>query len=394
MNQRRIIHLDMDAFFASIEERDNPELKGKPVVVGSPPNVRGVVSTCNYIARKYGIHSAMSSTEAYRRCPNAIFITPHFSKYKEASEQVHKLMARYTDKIEFVALDEGYMDVTGSELLFGSAEEIAKELQRDVFETVGTTCSVGIGYSMMSAKCASEEKKPRGFFVISSPESFFELMKDRPVGELYGVGAKTAERLSLMGIKTVGALAKTSYERLASFGKFGAELKERAMGTDNREVISNAPPKSIGRETTFLKDTSDKILLDDTLTLLAGDISFRLFSKGLWGRTVTLKIKYSDMKSITRSRSGECVRASDELYKIGVEMLKEQPLSKSVRLIGMSVSNLTDTPFFQIAFDESEKNTALSNTVFDIKNKFGKRLIRTAKEIAAEKRLSDEYEKK
>ena len=166
----------MDAFFASIEERDNPELVGKPVIVGSPPGTRGVVSTCNYIARQYGVRSAMSSAEAYRRCPHAVFVKSHFNKYTEASSQVHSIMAEYTDKIEFVSLDEGYMDVTGSELLFGSAEKIAREIQKRVFETVRTTCSVGVGYSMMSAKCASEEKKPRGFFVIDSPEKFSEIM--------------------------------------------------------------------------------------------------------------------------------------------------------------------------------------------------------------------------
>ena len=155
---KKIIHLDMDAFFASIEERDNPKLKGKPVIVGAEPGTRGVVSTCNYIARKYGVHSAMSSAEAYCRCPSAVFVHPHFSKYKEASAEVHKIMSEYTDKIEFVSLDEGYMDVTGSEFLFGSAEGIAKEIKRRVFETLNVTCSVGVGYSMMSAKCASEEK--------------------------------------------------------------------------------------------------------------------------------------------------------------------------------------------------------------------------------------------
>ncbi|MEE1047614.1 MAG: DNA polymerase IV, partial [Clostridia bacterium] len=347
--EKKIIHLDMDAFYASIEERDNPELIGKPVIVGSPPGTRGVVSTCNYIARKYGVRSAMSSTEAYRRCPHATFVKPHFKKYKEASDIVHSIMAEYTDKLEFVSLDEGYMDVTGSELLFGSAEKIAKEIQRRVYESVGTTCSVGVGYSLMSAKCASEEKKPKGFFAINNPEEFLTLMYDRPVGELYGIGKKTAERLTNMGIKTVGRLASTDPDRLASFGSMGAELINHARGIDNREVITDAAPKSIGRETTFLKDVTDRELLCDTLLLLSGDVSYRLYKHEMWGKTVTLKIKFMDMKSITRSYSGKYVRSTEQIYKIAARLLEHEALPKAVRLIGVSVSNLTDEPYVQLS---------------------------------------------
>lgn len=383
----------MDAFYASIEERDNPELRGKPVIVGAPPGTRGVVSTCNYIARKYGVRSAMSSAEAYRRCPHAVFVNSHFKKYIEASQQVHNIMSEYTDRIEFVSLDEGYMDVTGSELLFGSAENIAKEVQRRVFETVRTTCSVGVGYSMLSAKCASEEKKPRGFFVINSPEEFAELMKDRPVGELYGVGKKTAEKLTVMGIKTVGQLASASEERLKSFGISGKEMKRHALGIDNREVVTGAPPKSIGRETTFMEDTDDREFLKDTLSLLASDVGFRLYKKGMWCKTVTLKIKFSDMKSITRAHTGAFLRSSTQIYKIAAEILDGLELDKQVRLIGISTSNLSAHPYEQLAFDSDRskgKNDALADTVFRLKKEFGAGTLKTAKEIAAER----EYEQK
>ena len=392
---RKIIHLDMDAFSASIEERDNPELVGKPVIVGSPPGTRGVVSTCNYIARQYGIRSAMSSAEAYRRCPHAVFVKSHFNKYTEASSQVHSIMAEYTDKIEFVSLDEGYMDVTGSELLFGSAEKIAREIQKRVFETVRTTCSVGVGYSMMSAKCASEEKKPRGFFVIDSPEKFSEIMNDRPVGELYGIGKKTAEKLIHMGIKTIGQLSKTDPDRLISFGNSAIELINHARGLDTREVVPDAPPKSIGRETTFLKDTDDRELLCDTLLILSNDVSYRLFRKGMWGKTVTLKVKFADMKSITRAYSGIYIRSSEQIYKTVKKILDEQPLPKPVRLIGVSVSNLTDKAYEQISFEPeakvNEKASALGDTILKIKQEFGRNALKTAKEIAAEERLTNEY---
>lgn len=383
----------MDAFYAAIEERDNPSLKGKPVIVGSPPGVRGVVSTCNYIARSFGVHSAMSSSEAHRRCPHAIFITPHFRKYIEASNIVHSIMAEYTDKLEFLSLDEGYMDVTGSELLFGSAEKIAKELQRRVFESVGTTCSVGVGYSMMSAKCASEEKKPNGFFVIKSPDEFFSLMKDRPVGELYGIGNKTAEKLCNMGIKTVGALASASPERLSSLGNTGLELLNHARGIDNRQVITDAPPKSIGRETTFLKDTTDREILSDTLLVLANDISYRLFRKEMWAKTITLKIKFADLKSITRSCSGEYIRSSKQIFTVAKKLLDAEILPKPVRLIGISTSGLTNKAYVQLSFDNNEtvssKAERLGDAILKIKSEFGENSLKTAKELSVEESFDD-----
>lgn len=390
-NRKKIIHLDMDAFYASIEERDNPSLVGKPVIVGSPPGSRGVVSTCNYIARKFGIHSAMSSAEAYRRCPRAIFIKPNFKKYVEASNIVHSIMSEYTDKIEFLSLDEGYMDVTGSELLFGSAESIAKEIQKRVFKEVKATCSVGVGYSMMSAKCASEEKKPNGFFVINSPEEFFTLMKDRPVGELYGIGTKTAEKLNRLGLKTIGQLASASPDRLLSFGNTATDLIKHAKGIDNREVISDAPPKSIGREFTFPKDSCDFDFLADILAILSADVSYRLFKHGMWGKTVTVKIKFSDMKSITRSHSGEYLRSSDKIYKTARAILAAEKLPKSVRLIGVTVSNLTDKRYEQISFDNDNitksKADELGDAILKIKTEFGRNSLKTAKELAVEERF-------
>lgn len=395
---RKIIHLDMDAFFASVEERDNPSLAGRPVIVGSPPGTRGVVSTCNYIARKYGVRSAMSSAEAYRRCPEAVFVKPHFAKYKDASDKVHAIMAEYTDKIEFVSLDEGYMDVTGSEFVFGAAENIAKTIQRRVFETVRLTCSVGVGYSMMSAKCASEEKKPCGFFVIHSSEEFAALMRNRPVGELYGIGKKTAERLESIGIRTVGQLAAASDERLYMFKNTAHEMRLHAEGIDNREVTPNAAPKSIGRETTFLTDMdshnpNDRQTLYDTLYMLAEDVSFRLYRKGLWCRTVTLKLKFSDMKSITRAYSGGCVRSREKLYAAVKRLFDSQPINKDVRLIGVSASNLTDTKCEQLSFmpqsAEDIQKEVLSDTVMRLKNDFGRGAIGTAKELAVMKKYGE-----
>ncbi|MBR5152335.1 MAG: DNA polymerase IV [Clostridia bacterium] len=393
--ERKIIHLDMDAFFAAIEERDNPDLKGKPVIVGAPPNVRGVVSTCNYEARKYGVHSAMSSQEAYRRCPGGIFITPHFKKYAEASEKVHACMQTYTDCIEFLSLDEGYMDVTGSERFFGSASSIAQKLQQEVFEAVGTTCSVGVGYNMLTAKLASEEKKPQGFFVIDSPETFQRIMKDRPVGVLYGIGAKTAEKLYHLGIRTVGDLAKTSLSRLTAFGISAEEMINYAKGIDHREVTPNAPAKSIGKETTFLKDVTDLSVLKDTLLLLSRTVSDLLKEKHLFCRTVTLKLKFYNMQSITRSCSGKLTNQADDLYQTAELLLMQNLPQKPVRLIGITTGNLSDCGYEQLSFTEETKLTssedALDAVVTQLRSSYGKGSLKTAKELLAEQHLKQLY---
>ena len=396
---RKIIHLDMDAFYASIEERDHPELRGNPVIVGAPPGSRGVVSTCNYEARKYGVHSAMSSAEAYRRCPQAIFVPCHFSRYKEASEQVHTIMQRYTDQIEFLSLDEGYMDVTGSERFFGPAQEIARTIQRQVYDTVHTTCSVGVGYNMLTAKLASEEKKPRGFFVIHSPEEFSMLMDSRPVSVLYGIGKKTQERLFRMGIHTIGQLAHTPLSRLQAFGHLGQALLDYAHGIDNREVTPNAAPKSIGKETTFPRDITEQSILSDTLLLLCRQVSDRLKAKKLMGRTVTLKLKYADMHSITRSSSADPVCQAEDINRTAQHLLKELRLGHTpIRLIGVTVSNFTDFSYEQLSFcdmdlSRKEKEEKLDSAFMQLRSTYGRDKLKTAREMLAEQHLSAEQKK-
>ncbi len=396
---RKIIHLDMDAFYAAIEERDNPDLRGKPVVVGAMPGERGVVSTCNYEARKYGIRSAMSSSEAYRRCPQAVFVHGHFSKYIEASNQVHSIMEEYTDQIEFLSLDEGYMDVTGSERFFGNAEEIARTIQKRVFEKVGTTCSVGVGYNMLSAKLASEERKPRGFFSIPDQEAFFQLMKSRPVGILYGVGQKTVERLSRMGIHTVEDLAHAPEAVLNLLGKTGAELRDYARGIDYRQVTPNAPAKSIGREVTFPADVADRKVLQETLLLLARQVSDRLLAKKLWCSTLTVKVKFSDMQSITRAHTGQMMHYAEDLYRVATEIFSNIELNRPVRLIGISTGKLSDAGYEQMSFadigeKQTEKESSLNQVVDTLRRTYGKNTLKTAKELLAERHLQETYQEK
>lgn len=399
--KRTIIHVDMDAFFAAVEVRDNPELRGKPLIIGALPNERGVVSTCSYEARKFGVRSAMNIKEAYRRCPHGIFMHGDMAKYAKASGEIHKVMLKYTDLIEFVALDEGYMDVTGSLRIFGSAEEIGWRLKKEIYEAVGVTCSVGISYSMMGAKLASEEKKPDGFFIIPDKESLVELIKDRPVSVISGIGQKTAEKLNAMGVVTVQNLLDTPDENLRVLGANGAAIKRLAEGNDTRRVVAEAPAKSIGREHTFQNDITDVKILKDALLLLSRDVSLRAKRNGVWGRTVTLKLKFSDMHSITRAQSGDATNSSKEIYERVCSLLDGLRLVQPVRLVGVALSNLQDFKEklqMQLSlFDEIEpgkevsrqKSEALENTIFDLHSKYGRGILKTAKELEVWNKISD-----
>ena len=399
--KRTIIHVDMDAFFAAVEVRDNPELRGKPLIIGALPSERGVVSTCSYEARKFGIRSAMNIKEAYRRCPHGIFMHGDMSKYAKASSEIHKVMLKYTDLIEFVALDEGYMDVTGSLRIFGGAEQIGWRLKKEIYDAVGVTCSVGISYSMMGAKLASEEKKPDGFFVIPDKESLVELIKDRPVRVISGIGEKTAEKLNAMGIVTVKNLLDTPEENLKVLGANGAAIKRLAEGNDTRQVIAEAPAKSIGREHTFQTNITDIKILKDALLLLSRDVSLRAKRNGVWGKTVTLKLKFNDMHSITRAQSGDATNSSREIYDRACSSLNGLRLVQSVRLVGVALSNLQNFKEklqMQLSlFDEIEpekevsrqKSEALENTIFDLHNRYGRGILKTAKELEVWNKISN-----
>lgn len=403
--KRTVIHVDMDAFFAAIEVRDNPELKGKPLIIGALPSERGVVSTCSYEARKYGIHSAMNIKEAYSRCPHGIYMHGDHRKYAEASEQIHKIMLKYTDCIEFVALDEGYMDVTASLRLFGDAETIGRNLKKEIFEKVGVTCSVGISYCMMAAKLASEEKKPDGFFVIPDAGALRELIRKRPVGVISGIGAKTTERLNRMGVVTVDDLLNTPAEQLDAFGVAGREMLRLASGLDNREVVPNAAAKSIGREHTFQENTENLEILEDTLLLLARDVSLRAKRQEVWGRTVTLKVKFDNMRNITRAKSGDAVNSVKDIFGRARELLRNEKLTQKVRLVGVSLSNLQNSPegdYAQLSLTEQfepEKNVAkkkaraLEDTIFDLHTRYGRNILKTGKELEIHQKYFEAEEK-
>jgi len=403
---RTIIHIDMDAFFAAVEVRDNPELKGKPLIIGALPHERGVVATCSYEAREYGVRSAMSIKEAYRRCPHGIYMHPNGHKYTATSKLIQKIWLTYTDIAEFVSIDEAFLDVTGSAFQFAgtactcekpcfcTARKIAFEIKERTKAELGLTCSVGIGYTMMSAKLASEEKKPDGFFEIPDTETLKNLIIDRNVRIIYGVGPKTAEALLQRGIKIVRDLLENKHAVLEVLGYHGQHFIDLAEGKDDRRVTPyhEGDAKSISRETTFQQDITDFDYLKDALRLLTKELSLGLRLDGTYARTVTVKVKYANMKQITRSKSGDTINRASDIYKIAASLL-DTVEKRPVRLIGVGLSNFEESDIRQITIDESgnlrnsEKDETLDKTMLELQRRFGGDIIKTGNEIIAEKRF-------
>jgi len=389
---RLIIHVDMDAFYAAVEVLDNPDLAGKPLIIGALPNERGVVSTCSYEARKFGVRSAMNIKEAYRLCPHGIYVHPNISKYAEVSRRIHKIWDVYTDTVEHVSLDEGYLDVTNSAQLFGGAVCIGQDIKDRTLEQIGLTCSVGIGYSMMSAKIASEEGKPGGLFEIADADALKMLIIDRNVRVICGVGVQTAATLEQNGIKIVRDILANVDKVRDLLGKHGHDIVRLADGVDTRKVATPPKSKSIGKEHTFQKDITDFEYLRDALRLMAKRLSHTIRLDGLRCKTVTLKVTFSDMRQITRSKSGDHVSTAREIFA-AVGALLDKIERRPIRLIGISLSGLTAEPTQQLSlFDTAaeERKDDLEQMLFDLQREYGLDKIGTAREKLARENLHDD----
>ena len=343
----------MDAFYASVEIRDNPALRGKPLIIGSLPGERGVVATASYEARKFGVHSAMNIKEAYRLCPMGVYMHPNFDKYKAVSQQLHEIWNTYASAAETIALDEAYLDVTEKAGSWQKAQEFAREIKRRTQEELHLTCSVGLAYSKTAAKTASEEKKPDGYFEIPSARDFVRLIEDRDVRVLYTVGEKTAEKLNRAGIRTVRDIQEKPKEVIRLLGKQGAWLTRIAFGEDDRRVTPYRPQdaKSISRELTFQEDVSSREFLKEVLVLLTLSVERRAERVGLYGAGVTLKITYGDMKTITRSKPISSSRDARVLYQEACHLLDQTP-EGPVRLIGAGFSHLSGEEGRQLRFED------------------------------------------
>jgi len=339
---RKIIHVDMDAFYASVEQRDNPGLRGKPVIVGGPPNSRGVVATCSYEARKYGIHSAMPSSTAYRLCPQAIFIRPRFDVYEKISGQIREIFHEYTDLVEPLSLDEAFLDVTENKKGIPLATEVARELLKKIYQKTGLTASAGVSFNKFLAKVASEVNKPHGLTVIT-PKKAAQFIDLLPIGKFYGVGKVTEKKMHSLGIKTGADLRKVPEEELIEhFGKVGQFYYQIVRGIDNREVTPHYTRKSISQEITLDKDINDRRQMEHILENMARSLEEYLEEKHIKGRTITLKVKYYNFKSITRSITiPEPVNNAAMITKYAEVLLDKTDAGKiKVRLLGIGLSNL------------------------------------------------------
>ncbi len=343
VTQRKIIHVDMDAFYAAIEQRDNPPLRGKPVVIGGDADSRGVVSTASYEARRYGIHSAMPTSHAKRLCPHAIFLPPRFAAYREASEQIHEILHSITDCVEPIALDEAYLDVTHLTLLQGSATRIAQSIRQHIFAKTHLTASAGVSYNKFLAKLASDLNKPNGLAVIL-PEQGIDFISRLKIGQFHGIGQQTEIRMRTLGICTGADLLKWSRSQLlAHFGKAGSWYYDLARGVDHRAVEAHRQRKSIGTETTFAQDILSLEQVLTTLEQLSDELIHSLQNKQLCAKTWTVKVKYANFEQVTRSLT--LANASDRIDTlkpyIPVLLKRTQAESRAVRLVGISASGLS-----------------------------------------------------
>ena len=337
---RKIIHIDMDAFYASVEQLDNPELKGKPVAVGGGSK-RGVISAASYEARKYGVRSAMSGVIALKRCPELIFVKHRFDRYKEISRQIRTLFLEYTNLVEPLSLDEAYLDVTKNKKGNPSATLIAQEIRKRIFEETGLTASAGISVNKFIAKIASDLNKPNGQKTIN-PEEVIPFLEALDIRKFYGVGKVTAEKMYQLGIFTGLDLKSKSEAYLEKhFGKSGQFYYQVVRGIHNSEVKPNRTPKSVGAERTFAENLSSEVFMLERLAHIAGELDKRLKKSGLAGKTVTLKIKYSDFTLQTRSKTLNYFVADKSLIlNTAKELLYQEKLENSVRLLGISLANL------------------------------------------------------
>lgn len=376
--ERSIVHVDMDAFFAAIEQRDNPALKGKPVIVGADPKGgrgRGVVSTCSYEARKFGVRSAMPISEAWRRCPQGVYVHPNFHKYEEASGLIRKAFYEFTPDIEQVSIDEAFLDITRSAHLFGGPLETCRRIKARVKELTRLTCSVGLAPTKMAAKIASDLKKPDGLVTVNAA-GLRAFLAPLDISKLWGLGPKTAEVLRSRGINTVGELAAAEPDELRGLGAHGTELKALALGEDPREVREDGDAKSVGNEITFERDTADAREIKESLLGLADKVSSRLRAAGLKGRTVTLKIRLEGFETYTRARTLPLsTNYADVLGREALALCAAFDRGrKKVRLLGVKVSGLMPAEEKESLFEQEgdDRREKAHKAIETIREKFGR----------------------
>ena len=378
---RIILHVDMDAFYASVEQRDDPKLKGRPVIVGADPKEgrgRGVVAACSYEARKFGVRSALPISQAWKLCPQGAFVPVRMERYVEVSKQVMEVLHRFTNLVEPLSIDEAFLDVSGSTALFGAPEQIARAIKKQIREATGLCASVGVAPNKFVAKIASDLKKPDGLVIVKQ-DAVEDFLRDLPISKLWGVGPKTEERLHELGIRTIGDL------RANPQGPQGAHLHELAYGRDNRPVVPDWEARSISNETTFAEDTTDREFMLRTIRRLSESVGRRLRVDDLRARCITLKFRYEGFETHTRQMTlDRPTQSDDEIVRSAVSLFEQFPLDRKVRLLGVGSSDLTRSskiPSQLGLFEKPAANDSLDRTVDAIRTKFGNDSLRRGSQL-------------
>lgn len=378
---RKILHVDMDAFYASVEVTDNPALAGQPVIVGGDLR-RGVVSSASYEARAFGVRSAMPVSQALRFCPHAIVLKNRFSRYREVSQNIRKIFLSYTQLVEPLSLDEAFLDVTASEAILGPVVKIGREIKQRIHEETGLTCSVGVAPNKFLAKIASDLKKPNGFVIVPS-DNIENFLKDMPIRRLWGVGPVTEKKLQELGVQKIGDLQHFSLDEIVRrFGKWGLHLHKLARGIDDRPVEPNRETKSISRETTFLEDLYDITALKSVMRELVEDVARDLGEAEMVAKTVQIKIRFENFETITRSRSlDEPTNLTERLWQVAEKLFDERVKlnRRGVRLVGVGVEHVSSVNQAQLSLFEdilSKKQEKLERVVDSLRKKSDNRTIK------------------
>ena len=386
VTERTILHVDLDAFFAAVEQRDRPELRGRPVIVGGAggEDARGVVSAASYEARVFGVHSAMSLREAYRRCPDGVFLPVDGRRYQAASRDVMLILRRYTPLVEPISIDEAFLDVTGSAALFGDGASIAGQIKAAVRGEVGLTASVGVARTKLVAKIASDLRKPDGLVVVPPGEEA-AFLAPLSIGRLWGVGEKTAAALAEYSVRTIGDLAALPPDLIERrFGKHGASLVDRARGIDPDPVHDGDPAKSVGHEHTFDVDTSDPEVIERALLGMADGVAGRLRSAGVRAGTIAVKIRDSAFRTITRQRTlAEPTDMTEPIFRAALELARPEVRGMRVRLLGVTASNLGEREQLAL-FEPTEPRRRQAVEAADrLRHRYGERAVTRARLLGA-----------
>jgi DNA polymerase-4 len=382
---RTILHVDLDAFFAAVEQRDRPELRGRPVIVGGGgPNQRGVVSAASYEARKFGVHSAMPLRTAGRLCPNGVFLPVDGTKYQAVSREVMTILRRYTPLVEPISIDEAFLDVTGSRKLFGDGETIGRLVKKAIHEEVGLTASVGVARTKLVAKIASDLRKPDGLVVVK-PGDEEAFLRPLPISRLWGVGAKSAAALSEYGVRTIGDLAALPADLLVRrFGKHGASLGDRARGLDADPVGNRDAAKSVGHEHTFDVDTSDRDVIERTILAMSEGVAGRLRDSHVRASTVTVKIRDTSFRTITRQRTlSEPTDLTEPIFRTALELARPEVRGLKIRLLGVTASGLGERDQLSLFEADDPRRRRVTEAADTVRHRFGERAITRARLVGS-----------